>query len=113
MKPRPRLKQASLSKVATLDTALVRPAFPEDGTNWGKGRGGRPWRRLVQAVKMRDRYTCQQCGKVTALGACDHITPTSQGGTDNLENLQWLCDDGPTSCHAKKTAQEAQAGRRP
>src|SRR5690606_24701270 len=70
---------------------------------WGKGRGGRPWRRLVEAVKRRDKYTCQACGRVTEDGECDHIVPLSQGGTDDLSNLQWLCRE---PCHRVKTARE-------
>lgn len=105
------LKQATLSKATPMEGSRVKPAFGEQGTTWGHGRGGRPWRRLVEQVKRRDLYTCQHCKKVTALGACDHIIPGSQGGSDELSNLQWLCDDGPTSCHAKKTALEAQAGK--
>jgi 5-methylcytosine-specific restriction protein A len=75
----------------------------EKPDRWGKGRGGRPWRRLVEAVKRRDQYTCQSCGRVTEDGECDHIVPLSQGGTDDLSNLQWLCRE---PCHRAKTARE-------
>lgn len=71
-------------------------------SRWGSGRGGRPWRRLVEAVKRRDMYTCQMCGRVTEDGECDHIVPLSQGGADDLGNLQWLCKP----CHRVKTAKE-------
>jgi 5-methylcytosine-specific restriction protein A len=75
-------------------------------SRWGKGRGGRPWRRLVEAVKRRDQYTCQACGRVTEDGECDHIVPTSKGGKTEMGNLQWLCS-GPNGCHLKKTQREA------
>jgi 5-methylcytosine-specific restriction endonuclease McrA len=41
----------------------------------------------------------------------DHITPKAQGGTDDLSNLQSICDP----CHAEKTAREAAEaqGRKP
>jgi len=77
---------------------------------WGRGRGGRPWRRLVEAVKRRDQYTCQACGRVTEEGECDHIVPTSKGGKTEMANLQWLCS-GPNGCHRKKTQREALEAR--
>lgn len=70
---------------------------------WGKGRGGRPWRRLVEAVKRRDQYTCQCCKRVTEQGQCDHRIPESQGGKSVMENLQWLCKP----CHDTKTLRES------
>jgi 5-methylcytosine-specific restriction protein A len=71
---------------------------------WGQGRGGRPWRRLVEAVKRRDQYTCQACGRVTEDGECDHRIPTAKGGKTEMGNLQWLCR---VPCHAEKTEREA------
>lgn len=78
--------------------------------NWGKGRGGRPWARMREAIARRDGYLCQHCGRVTALedGDCDHIVPESQGGITHSSNLQWLCR---TPCHADKTAAEALQAR--
>ena len=73
---------------------------------YGNGRGGRPWRRLVEAVKLRDQYTCQACGRVTEHGECDHVIPEAQGGQSELGNLQWLCA-GPEGCHLAKTMREA------
>jgi 5-methylcytosine-specific restriction protein A len=70
---------------------------------WGNGRGGRPWRGLVDAVKRRDGYTCQGCGRPTEHGECDHIIPVSQGGKDEIANLRWLCKD----CHTPKTLRES------
>lgn len=90
-----RVKQACIQRV---------PIASE--VKYGQGRGGRPWRRLVAAVKRRDQYTCKGCGKVTEQGACDHRIPKAHGGSDDLSNLQWLCDDGPDSCHAIKTRRE-------
>ena len=77
-------------------------------SRWGKGRGGRPWRRLVEAVKRRDQYTCQACGRVTEEGDCDHIVPESKGGKTEMGNLQWLCRE---PCHAEKTEREALEAR--
>lgn len=71
---------------------------------YGQGRGGRPWRRLVEQVKVRDKYTCQSCGRVTEDGECDHRTPRANGGKDELSNLQWLCRE---PCHQRKTLRDS------
>jgi 5-methylcytosine-specific restriction protein A len=76
--------------------------------NWGNGRGGRPWRRTVERIKLRDKYTCQVCGRVTLDGEVDHKVPQSKGGTDEDLNLQYLCT---SPCHRDKTIREA--GGRP
>jgi hypothetical protein len=50
--------------------------------------------RLRHECFKRDGYRCLECGKTneeTTLH-CDHILPVSQGGTDELSNLQTLCD---------------------
>ena len=73
-------------------------------TRWGQGRGGRPWRRLRDAVAKRDGYTCQICGRLNDEGDCDHIVPTSIGGKTVMANLQWLCRE---PCHRLKTEREA------
>ena len=70
---------------------------------WGSGRGGRPWRRLVQQIKVRDQYTCRACGRVTEDGDVDHIIPLAKGGTDDPSNLQYLCRE---PCHRDKTIRE-------
>ena len=77
-------------------------------SRWGNGRGGRPWRRLRDQVLLRDHYTCQHCGRVALPSglACDHIIPVAKDGTDDMSNLQTLCD-GPGSCHEAKTIREA------
>lgn len=45
---------------------------------------------------------CQRLGIVKPGVEVDHKIPVSQGGTDELSNLQLLC----VSCHRKKTANE-------
>lgn len=75
---------------------------------WGKGRGGRPWRRLVARVKRRDNYQCQICKRPqweTPDIECDHIVPVSQGGTDAMSNLRMLCKE----CHAEVTRAQIRA----
>ena len=78
---------------------------PVAGQNWGKGRGGRPWRRLRDAVLLRDGYCCKACGRVCLPSdlCADHIVNKARGGSDDLDNLQTLCVD----CHKVKTARES------
>ena len=68
------------------------------------------WKRLHQLAKHRIPYCCAQCGAepVTGRGGLelDHIVPVAEGGTDGLDNLQWLCP----SCHAEKSRREAARG---
>lgn len=50
---------------------------------------------LRHEVFKRDNYTCVECGATKEDGAklhIDHIIPVSKGGTDELSNLQTLCD---------------------
>lgn len=72
---------------------------------------GRAWRKLRDAVLLRDRYTCRACGRIRPPSelACDHVVPLAKGGTDNLANLQTLCGvgaDGGPSCHELKTLED-------
>ncbi|WP_080972921.1 HNH endonuclease [Corynebacterium sp. 805_CJEI] len=63
-----------------------------------------------QHILNRDHHTCQHCGTPappTHL-EIDHITPITQGGDNNNENLQTLC----RPCHDRKTRLEARAGKR-
>lgn len=68
------------------------------------------WKRLHRLAKHRIPYLCAQCGAepVTGRGGLelDHIIPVAEGGTDGLDNLQWLCP----SCHAEKSRREAARG---
>ena len=60
------------------------------------------WKRLREMVLSRDPL-CVECAKhgvVEASTHVDHITPLAQGGTNEMSNLQGLCE----TCHNKKTA---------
>lgn len=94
------------SRLATLQARL--PTTAQATPNYGQGRGGRPWRRLVEQVKLRDQYTCRCCGLVTEQGECDHIVPQAERGSDDMVNLQWLC----SPCHEAKSKAEAARGIR-
>lgn len=76
----------------------------------GRGRGGRPWRRLRDAVLDRDRHLCQPCkreGKASPSTEVDHIVPEAEGGPTAAHNLEAIC--GP--CHEAKTQREALRAR--
>lgn len=63
------------------------------------------WAVLRMTVLERDQWFCQEClryGIYTSATDVDHIIPRSQGGSDDLSNLQALCHE----CHKKKTATE-------
>ena len=74
-------------------------------TQWGHGRGGRPWRRLRDKIFLRDKYTCQVCGRIGGDLELDHIVNVAKGGTESDSNLQTLCK---SPCHAEKTHRESQ-----
>ncbi len=82
--------------------------------NYGRGRGGRQWRRKREQIFKRDQYTCQICqrigqptkGKDSSL-ELDHIINLANGGTNTDNNLQTICH----SCHKTKTAKESNGGR--
>ena len=76
---------------------------PRETNKWDseiQGNGiasGSSWDRIRKAVLARDSYTCRSCRRKDNL-IVDHIVQLSQGGTNNLENLQTLCK----YCHEKK-----------
>lgn len=90
-----------------LQAKTPKPLYTPLKKSWGKGRGGRPWRRLKAEIHKRDDWTCKCCGLVTTELELDHIVNVAQGGTDDESNLQSLC----TPCHKKKTQRESRGGR--
>lgn len=66
---------------------------------------GSAWRKLREVVLKRDGYLCQSClkqGRYVTANTVDHIIAKAHGGSDELSNLQSLCD----ACHKAKTARE-------
>ena len=62
------------------------------------------WRRTRLAVIARDAGICQICGLlVIGRGDVDHIVPKARGGTDALDNLQYV----HVACHSRKTVRES------
>ena len=83
---------------------MTRKTWAGKGSRHERGYGS-AWDRVrLQALK-RDNYLCQPClkqGRVTVAKAVDHITPKAKGGTDDMDNLQAICDP----CHIEKTAKD-------
>ena len=46
---------------------------------------------IRQRISLRDEYTCQMCGRVTAEGEVDHKVPLHLGGQETDANRWWLC----------------------
>lgn len=65
--------------------------------------------KLRRRVLRRDGHACLIGGPGCEVEATqvDHITPVSEGGGDDLSNLQSACDH----CHEVKTQEEAQRAR--
>jgi len=101
-----RLPKLGSSKLPTLKCNHA--TLPPPEKNYGKGRGGRQWRKLKILVHERDNWACCSCGRVTMELECDHIVNTAQGGTDDMSNLQSLCKP----CHNTKSLEESRAGQR-
>lgn len=75
---------------------------------------GSAWDKIRAQALKRDRHLCIPCmagGRPTPATQVDHIKPKAKGGTDDLSNLQSICDE----CHAEKTRVESAdaQGRRP
>lgn len=93
--------------VATLAQGVVRSLERQDSR--AIRLTSRPWSRLRAQVLVRDKYLCQEClrkGLITEGCEVDHKVPLSQGGTNDLANLELLC----TPCHAVKSAAEGVTG---
>lgn len=85
---------------AVLQTQYTRP---DRGTTTEQGYGWE-WQKLREAY-LRDNTHCVVClaeGKLTAARVVDHIVPLRQGGSNDVSNLQALCDQ----CHNKKRQRE-------
>ena len=83
---------------------MTRKRWDDKASRHERGYGV-AWDRIRLHALKRDCYLCQECmrqGRVTEAREVDHIKPKAKGGTDDLTNLQSLCQP----CHADKTAQD-------
>ncbi len=74
------------------------------GTRHERGYGA-DWEKRREHVLYRDNGLCQPClreGRCTPATAVDHVKEKADGGTDDDDNLQAICDP----CHKAKTARE-------
>jgi len=63
---------------------------------------GHAWRKRRERIKAKANGMCELCaanGLIVPGTDCDHKLPKSKGGTDEDENLQWICEE----CHKRKT----------
>ena len=81
--------------IATIDTRRGAPVAVERIR-------GRARQRTRNRIMLRDGYTCQVCGRVTADLEVDHVIPLYAGGNNSDSNLQSLCK----ACHKLKSDQE-------
>jgi 5-methylcytosine-specific restriction protein A len=90
----PRLKPASLTRLAPAPVALVERKRGSAGV------------RDRNAIRARDFGLCQACkaqGRVSLGAAVDHKVPLWAGGSDEPSNKWLLC----TACHDSKSARES------
>jgi 5-methylcytosine-specific restriction endonuclease McrA len=66
------------------------------------------WATIRHSVFERDDFTCQYCGQRGGRLECDHITPVSRGGRDDLANLATSC----ITCNRSKSAKTLVEWRR-
>jgi 5-methylcytosine-specific restriction enzyme A len=103
MAPGCRAKVKGTPRCPTHQTASHETDVRQRGTAAERGYDAK-WRR-IRARKLKRNPLCEHCereGRVTRGAEVDHITPLSQGGTHQADNLQTLC----RSHHARKTARE-------
>lgn len=50
------------------------------------------WKRIREEVFKRDNFTCRYCSSKGKGLHCDHKTPISRGGSNDMSNLVTACD---------------------
>lgn len=65
---------------------------------------GRRWYAMRRQVYAEQKGVCALCDRILLTGewALDHRIPLSQGGGDDMGNLQGVCNP----CHARKSAED-------
>lgn len=97
--------QSLRSSLQTLRPKVTaRPTQNRTTTSYTRMRGGN-WMRLRLIALQRTNFLCTHClnhGTTRLATVVDHNRPLHLGGSDQLSNLQPLCDE----CHSIKSAQE-------
>lgn len=113
MPPRP-CTQARCNNMATKSGRCDDHQHEAWSSNKGKSaesRGyGYQWKKLREKVLIRDGYLCQKClasDIITLATDVDHIVNKKRGGSDQMSNLESLCNP----CHKEKTKKERLHGR--
>ncbi|PJE24742.1 MAG: HNH endonuclease [Mycobacterium sp.] len=76
----------------------------------GDSRTSTPaWRRVRRQARTDLEYQCAGCGAdgQDVRLELDHVVPAAEGGADDIDNAQWLCE----ACHKPKTQAEAKRGQ--
>ena len=84
-------------------------SWDHEGSRHERGYGYQ-WTKTRARILRRDGHLCQPCyrkGRATPATQVDHITPKSQDGTDDSDNLQGICTD----CHKAKTKAESKGAQ--
>ena len=103
------LKPLLATRPAPVSTGSKRFSDPTRGSRHERGYGY-AWVKTREQILKRDSHLCQPCrqaGRLTVGNAVDHKVPKAEGGTDDHDNLQTICDD----CHAAKTSIESARAR--
>ena len=96
-----------------LSKSIPRGPWRQSSTRTTTERGY-GWRhQQMRKVVLREEPLCRAClamdpPQYTPTTIADHIVPKAEGGRDDRENYQGLCDP----CSAAKTAKEAARGSR-
>lgn len=90
---------------------LLIPSQCSCPVGWAANSSRKPsgkWKKVCALVRERSKKHCERCGRFDQSGEVDHILNRARGGTDDLENAQFLC----RACHKIKTDEEKKWGRR-
>lgn len=90
------LNEVTFDELIKKGHELLKKRINNSGKNKIKSKKRNPLdSKLRHECFKRDGYKCKECGasKEEKTLHCDHIISVAQGGSDELDNLQTLCDD--------------------
>lgn len=99
-------------EVSQFDTQLMEKPWLQEH-KWAYQRGvNYGYANAREHALVRDKYTCQCCGKKNCRVEVHHIKFRSDGGSDTLENLITLCEDCHKAIHLGKIELKLKGKRR-